>query len=227
MPPAPKILPDDHDAMIRLFMKRLAQGPAITGVVHVGAHRGQEVPYYLDAGIARIVLVEANPEHCQFLRRTFPQADVIDAAITDFNGTVDLHVNHSRSGNDEASSILELRELSRIVTTMHTDHTARVAATTLDSLAASGRLSGCNFLNVDVQGAELLVLAGAKAYLETVDAILIEVNLIETYAGCAREPEIDVTLEAAGFACVERVYHELYEGERRFPAWGESLYFRK
>jgi FkbM family methyltransferase len=226
MHPVPKVLPDDHDAMIRLFMSHLARGPAVTGVVHVGAHQGQEVPYYFDAGISRIVLIEANPEHCAFLRRAFPQVDVIGAAVTDFEGTVDLHVNQSRSGNDESSSILELRELSRIVTTLRTDRTVRVAATSLDTLAASGKLNGCNFLNVDVQGAELLVLAGAKGYVQSVDAILIEVNLIETYAGCAREPEIDATLESAGFTCVERVYHELYEGEHRFPAWGESLYFR-
>lgn len=34
------------------------------GVIHVGAHLGQEVPLYLAAGLTRVTLVEPDPEAC-------------------------------------------------------------------------------------------------------------------------------------------------------------------
>lgn len=34
------------------------------GVIHVGAHLGQEVPLYLGCGLSRITLIEPDPEAC-------------------------------------------------------------------------------------------------------------------------------------------------------------------
>jgi FkbM family methyltransferase len=225
----PKILPDDHDAMIELFLRRAQGQIAITGVIHVGAHLGQEVARYREFGIRSMTLIEANPNHCTSLHTRFvadPSIKVIHCAITDYDGTIELHLNKSRSGNDESSSILRLKELSRIVPTLRTEETITVPARRLDSLLDDGAFAGCNFLNMDIQGAELQALRGAVKTLQAIDAVLIETNLIEMYSGCALQHDIDEMLQSHGFTCIERVYHELYEAERRFPAWGESLFIR-
>lgn len=226
---ARRVLPDDHTAMIDLFLDLAIRQSPITGVVHVGAHRGQEVARYRAHGIERIVLIEANPAHCEYLRTAHEhdaRISVMNYAIDERDGWVELHVNTSRSGNDESSSILPLGRLSEIVETVRTQKKVCVRARTLDSLQREGAFRGCSFLNIDIQGAELRALRGARMFLNELDTVLIETNLIEMYKGCALEPEIDAELAAHGFDCVERIYHELYEGERHFPAWGESLYVR-
>jgi hypothetical protein len=57
-------------------------------------------------------------------------------------------------------------------------------------------------------------------------AVLTEVALIELYDGAAGEREIEELLAAAGFVGVDALYYELYEGSRRFPAWGDRLFVR-
>jgi hypothetical protein len=79
---------------------------------------------------------------------------------------------------------------------------------------------------LDIQGAELLALQGAMSMLEYTDAIICEVNLIETYEGCALEEEISNFLEKQGFYNSITIYHELYNGDKRFPAWGEGLWMK-
>jgi hypothetical protein len=79
---------------------------------------------------------------------------------------------------------------------------------------------------MDIQGAELMALRGAPKLLQQLDALLIETNVIEMYEGCATLEEFDAELGRAGFSCVERVLHELYDERGTFPAWGESLYLR-
>ena len=82
-------------------------------------------------------------------------------------------------------------------------------------------------MNIDVQGAELLAFQGAPHWLGSLDAILTEVNLLELYEGCAIEDEVVAVLGGHGFHPVESLYHELYDENSRFPAWGESLFVKK
>ena len=45
----------------------------VKGVVHVGAHKGEEINLYRSIGIKKILLYEANPELIRFLnyKKTF------------------------------------------------------------------------------------------------------------------------------------------------------------
>ena len=58
-------------------------------------------------------------------------------------------------------------------------------------------------LNVDVQGAELMVIKGAEETLRNIDLINIEVNFDELYIGCPQIDDIDGFLAERGFARVE------------------------
>jgi len=49
-------------------------------VVHVGAHKGQEMEFYKAAGITRFTLVEPNPDLAEALRTNFGEARVVEAA---------------------------------------------------------------------------------------------------------------------------------------------------
>ena len=78
-----------------------------------------------------------------------------------------------------------------------------------------------------LQGAELMALEGATLLLEQVNAVICEVNLIENYKGGALEHEIEALLTDRGFFRHFTIYHELYEDDRCFPAWGEGLWIKK
>lgn len=59
---------DDWRWSFRLFGEAVAElRIRPVGVIHVGAHLGQEVPLYLEAGFARITLVEPDPDSCNVM----------------------------------------------------------------------------------------------------------------------------------------------------------------
>jgi len=68
---------------------------------------------------------------------------------------------------------------------------------TLDGLMAGE--AGPIFLKLDVQGAELDVLAGAQRVLQQVDAVLLEASIVEYNAGAPRIADVVGYLAEHGF----------------------------
>jgi FkbM family methyltransferase len=227
----PETMPDDHVSIVTRFLRVLERKVEVRGVIHVGAHEGQEVDPYLAHGCERIVLVEPNPDACRILRERFGscrEVHVIEAAALDEAGTAALRIHTSRSGSAEPASVLELKRFKEIVPTLETPRTLEVDADRLDMLLKRSGIDGADFqlLNVDVQGAELRVLRGAERTLTSVAAVLVEVHVVELYDGAASEREVDEFLTERGFERADVVYHELYNEHGTFPAWAEALYVR-
>lgn len=202
------------------------------GIIHIGAHEGQEVEQYLAFGFTKILLIEANPELCEGLISRFgsnDQIDVLNYAVCDREGVLDLHIHTSRSGSTEPASILPMKRFKDIVKTLHTPRTVPVPATTLDSLFSRHALSlqDYNLINIDVQGAELLALQGAAKTLASIDAVIAEVNLVEMYEGGPLEAEVVDFMNEHGFEKKEVLYHTLYDETSTFPAWGECLFVKR
>ena len=76
-----------------------------------------------------------------------------------------------------------------------------------------------NFLNLDIQGAELLALNSVEKYLKHIKYIYTEVNTEKVYKDCALLNEIDEFLKTHGFTrkC-EAIYRQY--------GWGDALYIR-
>ena len=62
-----------------------SHGLAPGKLVHIGAHEGQEMKYYRQAGFndVDITLIEPMPDYAALLRRRFPQTTVVQCAIDD------------------------------------------------------------------------------------------------------------------------------------------------
>ena len=73
---------------------------------------------------------------------------------------------------------------------------------TLDALTRGTLFARPDFLKLDVQGYELEVLKGAECVLESVEAVMMEVNLIAVYEGAPLADEVVAFMAARGF----RVY---------------------
>lgn len=149
------------------------------GVVHVGAHKGQEVPHYRRAGFDRIVCVEPNPKRARQLRRL--GVTVHQCAVSATPGPATLHLTRF----DEQSSLLT-------PTKIQATGTIKVPCRPLAELQA-----GCNVAVVDVQGSELDVLRSAD--LVSLDLVIVETCGTIRYEGAASREAIHEFWAAAGW----------------------------
>jgi FkbM family methyltransferase len=223
---------DNHKEDISLLLAELGPEFPKSGVLHIGAHVGEEVDAYLKMGFETVYLVEANPESCRAMEGKFKDMSrlrIFNYAVSDSNGYADLHMHTSRRGSTEPASILQMKRLKEIVTTLSTPAAIRVEAITLDSFVQRHRISsdGISLMNIDIQGAELMALRGGRNLLSHLQALIVEVALIELYDGAPLEMDIVEFLSQHNFERVKAIYHSLYDENSTFPAWGECLFLRK
>lgn len=191
-----------------------------TGVLHIGAHYGQEVPAYWEQGIRYIVLIEAfRPTWKQLCRNMIPYNGTIciNACVSDKDGDI---VPFGISNNEgQSSSMLEFdthtKEHPTVVMQSHT----RLQTMTVKSILKDRQLDPAlyNFINIDIQGAELMALKGMD--LTCVDYAYIEVNEKHLYKNCPLVGEIDAYLLQYGLHRVEK--------NMTNHGWGDAFYIRR
>ncbi len=215
----------------KLDIRRLMYLHGITpkGVVHVGAHVGQELVTYLQIGFKHALLVEANPEvfkrlvvQAKTIIQKFPdskcQVKLAPYAVSDINGEIDFHVNI----HDQSSSLLPLKQHKEIYPDMIEKGTITVPSITLDDLVENigYKYDQFNVINIDIQGAELLALKGAGKILHKIDAICAEVNFGELYENCTLVSQLDDYLRKYGFKRIA-TYHPAH------IMFGDAFYVKK
>jgi len=192
----------------------------IEGVVHVGAHLAEEAPVYADIGAGKVVWIEGNPDLIPKLEKTvhkFHNHSVIHALITDREGQdVDFNI----ANNGQSSSVLELKTHLDEHPEVHYVGKRTLTSRTLDSLAYEHGFTDANFMNLDLQGAELLALQGAKNMLSSgsIQYVYTEVNAKELYENCVRIDELDSFLNHFNFIRLDT--------EMTRHGWGDALYVK-
>ena len=189
----------------------------VSGVLHVGGHYGEECTAYRTQGYTPVYWIEADSTSIPNLKKAVERygQHVIEALVSDVPGDVTFNV----ANNGQSSSILEFGTHSNEHPDVVFTGAKTLTATTIDILAEEGIIGPCNFMNLDIQGAELMALKGGEKYLEGVDYIYTEVNRKELYKGCVLLPELDRWLSQKGFTRVEL--------EMTIHGWGDALYVRK
>ena len=188
----------------------------VKGIIHVGAHYGEEISEYIENGIQDIVLFEPLSE-C---------FDVLAQKVMNLNANIEGHQVALGSALGTATMYLsdnEKQSSSILKPKVHLTHhphvkfngTEEVEVDLLDNFDTKDY----NFLNMDVQGYELEVLKGATETLKRVDYVYCEVNRDEVYEGNAYVEELDEFLSSYGMERVETSW----EGQ----IWGDALYIKK
>jgi FkbM family methyltransferase len=141
-------------------------------VIDVGvAYHTQEL--YQEFREANILLIEPLAEFEPFLRKICAtyNAQYVLAAAAETAGRAILNVHRDKVG----SSLLKEVEGAAV------DGVPRqVPVVTIDEVCAEKNLNGPYLIKVDVQGAELRVLAGAMRTLRETEAVILEVTLFGT-----------------------------------------------
>jgi FkbM family methyltransferase len=188
----------------------------ISGVIHIGAHYGEEVSNYVNLGIDDIALFEPLKKNFEILKNNVSDlnANIIGHCIA--LGNKNENVNMFLSSNNlESSSVLKPK--------IHLDLHPEVIFSG-EELVEMKRLDdflfkNYNLINLDVQGYEMEVLKGAEKTLENIDYLYCEVNRNEVYEGNAYIEEIDNYLSNYKMRRVETFWW--YDGP-----WGDALYIK-
>lgn len=188
----------------------------IKGVLHIGAHFGQEFEVYEELGIKNTMFFEPLPRTFEVLKKNIgDRAILVNTALGNTIGKIEMNVENNNQG--QSSSILEpgihLKQYPHIRFTEKVE----VNITKLDTFIEER--ASYNMINIDVQGYELEVFKGGSEFLKHIDYVMTEVNRDEVYKGCPRIEELDKFLGEYGFVRVETDWSGI--------TWGDAFYIKK
>ena len=185
------------------------------GILHVGAHECEEIKdYEIHLPRNQILWIEALPGKVEFSKNKYPNVLIENAVVSDIIETVRFNV----SNNGQSSSILDFGLHSTFHPQVHYVTCFEVKTKLLKNILPNYNIN-YNFLNLDIQGAELKALKGMEEYLNNVDYIYTEVNSDYVYKGCALIGELDDYLLHFGLHRVETKWTDC--------KWGDAFYIRK
>ncbi|UZQ53051.1 FkbM family methyltransferase [Trichothermofontia sichuanensis B231] len=127
-----------------------------------------------------------------------------------------------------------LARLSGLPELVNLDYTLEVETTTLEAFCQAEGIETIDFLQVDVQGADLQVLQGANSLLQNILAIQIEVEFSPLYINQPLFADVDAYLRSQGFSLFDllmarRLRARSPVANTRHPGqvlWGDAFYFR-
>lgn len=189
----------------------------VNGIIHIGAHYGEEIQEYVNNGIHNIILFEPLSNNFNILENKLKNVNAniqgYQVALGSTSGKVQMYLS---SNEAQSSSILKPKE--------HLDHHPDVIFDGMEEVEIdildNYDIGNFNFINIDVQGYELEVFKGGKSNLEKIDYIYCEVNRGELYAGNAMIDDIDDYLSHYNFNRVETYWPESWY------KWGDALYIK-
>lgn len=183
------------------------------GVLHVGAHLGEEHEAYKQEGFGRVLWVEAQRNLITELsERVTPYGDkVFHAAVWSSSGTLrTLSVADSTQGASLFAFPNDVAPVNEVVQEGVTTVALRDLIPTTEKF---------DFINLDIQGSELEALRGLGNRINSVRWIYSEVNRAELYEQIPLVGEVDQFLDQQGFFRVATVWTH---GD-----WGDALYVRR
>jgi FkbM family methyltransferase len=167
----------------------------VKGVVHVGAHVGEERDVYARYGLD-VLWIEPIPTVFDQLCRNIsalPKQRALNYLVTDRDGAEYLFNVRGTS-----SSILELGRWPEVATQAK----IILKSVTLDTLL--GDEDRYQAIVLDTEGSELLVLKGATGLLSKIRYVTTEAADFEAYLGCARVDDIVKFLNDFDFKLIQK-----------------------
>jgi len=198
-------------------VKNVLDSIKITGVLHIGAHDCEELPFYTNyLGVPpnNIHWIEAIPfkvEECR--KRNIP--NVHQAIMTD---TDNKNVSFNVSNNIQSSSILEFNTHAKEHPSVYYTDRFVSKSTTIDSFFKQIDPSRINFWNLDIQGCELMALKGGCESIRYADVLYLEVNEQELYKECGMIHQLDEFLASHNF---QRILTKMTP-----HGWGDAIYIK-
>ena len=189
-------------------------------ILHIGAHMCEERDDYLNLGFTddKVVWIEGNKSIVEHVKIAKPSINIYNAIISNKDNE---HTDFIITNNGQSSSILELDEHLIEHPSVHEIGRYRDTTITVETLLKNNNIShkDFEFVNLDIQGAELFALQGMINILPYVRYIYSEVNIKCLYKNSPLLKDIDKFLDKYGFKRVDINMTEY--------GWGDALYVKK
>jgi FkbM family methyltransferase len=204
---------------------RLLGLPTISIVVELGARDCSETRAFSERlPQAAIYAFECNPAtlpECRAVTRSLPNVTLIEAAATNLEGRISFYATDPdatltswANGNPGASSLL--RASGKYPVEHYVQSEVEVSATTLGTFCSDRDIDHIDLLWMDIQGSELMALAGAREVLPAISLIHTEVAFVEIYSGQPLFSELHLFLRRAGFRLARFTSDGLYSADAMF-----------
>lgn len=188
-------------------------------IFDIGACEGEDAVRYARLFPRAVVYaVEPVPDNVVRLQATLTRHDatkvqVLPYALSNTPGSAVLHVSSGsppghRPTDDwdygnKSSSLLAPEGHLEVHPWVRFETEITVPTHRLDAICADRQIERLDFLHLDVQGAELMVLEGAGSFLTRVTGIWLEVEAVPLYRGQPLKSDVEEYLEARGFTKVK------------------------
>ena len=189
----------------------------IQGVIHIGAHWGQEYSGYVRLGVENMLFFEPVKANYKKLLDALPKQKGIQTfniALGNVRGVKEMYIETANKGM--SCSLLEPGTHLNLYPHITFDTKETVFMDRLDNIEFNRDLF--NMINIDVQGYELEVFKGACETLQSIDIIYTEVNFEEVYKNCCQIDELDSFLKKFGFMRIDT--------NSKPKTWGDALYLK-
>ena len=183
---------------------------------HIGAHKCEEAPIYNKLGLSDddIIWIEGNNDMVEISKNNNIK-NIYNYIISDKdNCDIILY----KATDTSSSSILDMYKHSEVYPTISYVNSVKSKSITIDTFLNLYNINKVeyDFLNIAIQGAELLALKGALNYLKYVKVIYIKIHEMELYKGCANVKELDDFLGHYNFRRIITIMTD--------KGWGDALY---
>lgn len=195
-----KYHPNDGTITSRISEELLRQAG---GVLHIGAHEGQEASFYAQCNVP-VIWIEALPTKYEVLKRKiqqYPGQSAICALLGDSNL---LEVEFFISNNNSASSSIYLPSTQANVPFEMIEKTV-LEMKRLDSIFSLEDAKNYRHWVIDVQGAELRVLLGAGELIHFCNSLIVEAKRQSNYTNGTTWEELIDFLELNGFVALWQI----------------------
>lgn len=187
----------------------------INKCIHIGAHKCEELPIYINMGFVKedIIWIEGNNDMIEIANNN--NITIYNYVITDKdNDDIILY----KANDTASSSILDIARHSEVYPDISYITKSKSKSITIDTFFDTKGINPCeyDFLNIAIQGAELMALHGAIKYLKYAKAIYIKIHEIELYKNCPYVKDIDDFLKEYNFTRVITIMTN--------KGWGDALY---
>jgi FkbM family methyltransferase len=191
------------------------------GIIHIGAHKAEECVEYARSGVKNVIWIEGNPNLKPEIEENISIYNQNHVFISLLSDKDNLPVSFNITNATMSSSILDLDLHAVHYPDIKTVQKIELSTKRLDTLISEQNIdiTKYDFLNIDIQGAELPALIGMGDEIAHINYIYTEVNVAHLYKNCDLVDALDTFLTSKGFFRVELSLTQ--------AGWGDAFYIRQ